>query len=141
MAISSQKPELFRAILAMDAYHRGYGAGIPNLPGTQVGLATVGQNSAILDRPGEPNRAQAANFFAQEYTINGAKIVSYRESDYSSLQPFIGGLGDVLGWSIWALDLYQIKQAMRAVGMTSSLRGEFFKRAEICSQLDCSTQL
>ena len=47
MSISSQNPELFRAILAMDAYHRGYGAGIPDLPGTQVGLATA----RTWDRP------------------------------------------------------------------------------------------
>jgi hypothetical protein len=84
MSISSQNPELFRAILAMDAYHRGYGAGIPNLPGTQVGLASVGRDSRILIDTNSARRDISANFFAQEYTINGAKIVSYRGSDYST---------------------------------------------------------
>ncbi len=41
MAISSQNPELFRAILAMDAYRRGYGA-------WRGGLADMHELVAVL---------------------------------------------------------------------------------------------
>ena len=45
--------DLFRAILAMDAYNRGYGAGINFGPGsdtngTQIGNATISGNAETL---------------------------------------------------------------------------------------------
>lgn len=47
MAISSQNPELFRAILAMDAYHRGYGAAqSPNARTRPVPTGRPAPNSA-----------------------------------------------------------------------------------------------
>ncbi len=50
MGISTTNADLFRAILAMDAYNRGYNAGIKSpgaaadqgLLGSQLGLATIG---------------------------------------------------------------------------------------------------
>jgi hypothetical protein len=74
MAVSN---ELMLAILAMDAYNRGYGAGIGpkgiglGLAGSQLGNATVSK----ID--GEAT-AQAASFFAQSYTYNGKTVISYR---------------------------------------------------------------
>jgi hypothetical protein len=79
MAISD---DLFRAILAMDAYNRGYNAGIKSegagpregLTGTQIGLATVGlRANATTD--------EAASFFAQAYTWNGKTVISYRGTE------------------------------------------------------------
>jgi hypothetical protein len=42
--------DLFQAILAMDAYNRGYGAGL-NVSGNQIGNATVGADSSVLLSP------------------------------------------------------------------------------------------
>jgi len=69
MAISN---DLFMAILAMDAYNRGYNAGI-NLDPTvlQIGNATIRTDDL-------PVGSQAASFFAQAYTWNGQTVISYR---------------------------------------------------------------
>lgn len=40
--------ELFKAILAMDAYNRSYGEGI-KLTGTQIGSATIINDSGSLE--------------------------------------------------------------------------------------------
>ncbi|MDX2288453.1 MAG: hypothetical protein NW217_06490, partial [Hyphomicrobiaceae bacterium] len=68
MAVSS---ELFSAILAMDAYNRGYNAGLNNLSdaadGTaQLGLATIVEN---LETTNLLATAQAASFYALAYDV------------------------------------------------------------------------
>jgi hypothetical protein len=79
MGISSSNPDLFRAILAMDAYNRGYNAGIgdPNtgLTGNAIGLATIRRDIDL------PVGSQVASFFAQAYTLGGKTIISYRGTD------------------------------------------------------------
>jgi hypothetical protein len=60
----------------MDAYNRGYDAGIGDpvtgLAGTQIGLATIRRD---FDQPAG---SQAASFYAQAYTLNGTTVISYR---------------------------------------------------------------
>jgi len=66
--------ELFHAILAMDAYNRGYGAkltGLSDAVGTKLGNATVIGSSTDL----------ADGFYAIAYELNGIKIISYRGTD------------------------------------------------------------
>jgi hypothetical protein len=85
MGISSSNPDLFRAILAMDAYNRGYNAGIKStgapategLTGPKIGVATVGTPSNIDPLSNEV----AASFFAQSYTFAGKTVISYRGTD------------------------------------------------------------
>jgi hypothetical protein len=84
MGISNEKPDLFRAILSMDAYNRGYNSGMgdPNngLSGTRLGVATVGKATNGTTEPD----AVAASFFAQAYKLdNGPTIISYRGTDSS----------------------------------------------------------
>jgi hypothetical protein len=85
MAISD---DLFRAILAMDAYNRGYNLGIAGLGGlnTGIGLATVKQDSRILDTEGNAGVDQAASFFAQAYTWNGKTVIAYRGTETASMK-------------------------------------------------------
>ncbi len=79
MPISIDNADLFRAILAMDAYNRGYNAGIKSpgaaadqgLLGSQLGLATIGIARADVN----------ASFFAQAYTLGGKTVISYRGTD------------------------------------------------------------
>jgi hypothetical protein len=86
MPISS---DLFLSILAMDSYNRGYDEGI-KLSGTTIGNATLEQRSQIA--PGSPE--VLAGFFAQSYSWNGQKIISYRGTE---------GDGDYThGWSMGA---------------------------------------
>ncbi|HQU29583.1 MAG TPA: hypothetical protein PKZ24_10480 [Nitrospirales bacterium] len=73
-------PELMYAILAMDAYNRGYNPGIGELSddiGTQIGTATISNRSSS-----DPNGpAFASGFYAVAYEWNGETIISYRGTD------------------------------------------------------------
>jgi hypothetical protein len=85
MGISTSNPDLMRAILAMDAYNRGYNAGIKSpgagaregLTGTKIGEATLLRRSNIDVGSNEVN----ASFFAQAYTLGGKTVISYRGTD------------------------------------------------------------
>ena len=97
MAISDN---LFFAILAMDAYNRGYGAGIDfgtnsDAAGSQIGNATVYRNKGDA-------AAQSAGFYAIAYKLaDGSTVISYRGTDNPTLA--LGEASDVYnGWSIGA---------------------------------------
>jgi hypothetical protein len=84
--------ELMLAILAMDAYHQGYAAGIEGV-GTQIGTATQNQQSNVNPQSEEVK----ARFYAVAYDWNGEKVISYRGTDNPSL-----GTGPVSGGSdVW----------------------------------------
>lgn len=73
--------ELFYAILAMDAYNRGYGAkltGLSDAIGTKLGNATV------IGSAGDA-AAQANGFYAIAYELDGQKIVAYRGTDDTTI--------------------------------------------------------
>jgi hypothetical protein len=94
-------PDLFRAILALDSYNRGYGAGInlstTGASSTQIGNATIAQNSGILGAGVD----STASFFAQAYTWNGTTVISYRGTDHAGPSVKDWTLGDVLsGWDV-----------------------------------------
>lgn len=76
--------DVFRAILAIDSYNRGYNSGInfgPNSDaiGTQIGNATISARTAPDD-----TAARAASFYALAYNWNNHQIISYRGTDVSS---------------------------------------------------------
>ncbi len=99
MGISTSNPDLFRAILAMDAYNRGYDAAIKkpgqiNLGGTGsgIGTATFSADSGQLLDAGGARRDQPVSFYASSYTLStGEKVISYRGTDNKSL----GAGGDI----------------------------------------------
>jgi hypothetical protein len=80
--------DLFLAILSMDAYNRGFNAGIdlPDAQGTQIGAARINRTSEQIAELGDPN---AASFYAVAYDISGSGIaeldgttvISYRGTD------------------------------------------------------------
>jgi hypothetical protein len=74
------------AILAMDAYNRGYNPGIAGLGemGSQVGTATVG-----IDANDPEGVAQAAGFYGLAYEWNGETVISYRGTDNLVSPPWI----------------------------------------------------
>lgn len=105
-------PELLLAILSMDAYNRGYGAGIA-LPGNQVGNATILKDSEEVLREagqeeGERSPAFDAGFYALAYTVGegvegiapGTTVISYRGTDNPSpnADPYKGGSDITNGW-------------------------------------------
>ncbi len=68
---------LMTAILAMDAYNRGYNQGIYTSPdGLHVGATQIGDATFKLAKP-DPNNG----FYAASYTWNGKTIISYRGTD------------------------------------------------------------
>ncbi len=79
--------ELFMAILSMDAYNRGYGAGIedgtPGADGTLDGLGEAGYRigAATVKDVDLPAGSEAAGFYAVAYDWNGQKVISHRGTD------------------------------------------------------------
>jgi hypothetical protein len=74
---------LFRAILAMDAYNRGYAPGVKELGriNAQIGNVTISKESDI--DPG--TTGVLAGFYAVAYTTAaGGKIISYRGTDQNT---------------------------------------------------------
>lgn len=66
--------DVFRALLALDAYNRGYHTGIDGLVGNSIGSAT------IIRTDGE-QPASDIGFYAIAYAWNGETIISYRGTD------------------------------------------------------------
>ena len=83
-------PELMKAILAMDSYNRGYGAGLGD---AEVGLGVTGAigSAKILPIP-LPQDSKNVGFYAIAYEYNGEKIISYRGTD--------SGLDNIYGWPV-----------------------------------------
>jgi serralysin len=100
--------ELFHAILAMDAYNRGYEAkltGLSDAVGTKIGAATViGSATDAAD-----------GFYAIAYELNGKKIISYRGTDDTTFfstssdlwNGWVQGAGIISSQSEDAIQFYQ----------------------------------
>ncbi len=85
--------DLYLAILAMDAYNRGYGVGIGGLSGigSKLGSATILTDSET--QAVTKSSAAAAGFYAVAYTmgigadvpteLQGKTIISYRGTDFT----------------------------------------------------------
>jgi hypothetical protein len=131
MPVSS---ELFLAILAMDAYNRGYNAGIvPQAGNAALGLGGVGSQigNATVTRQDGGTDAQSASFFAQSYTLTGSyqsfsggpsliageKIISYRGTD-----SIPGNWGDLPAFST-AVGNYDSQQARLAIDFYKTVNG------------------
>ena len=86
--------DLFLAILSMDAYNRGYNAGIDGLSdeiGTQIGDATISNRTSSL-----PNSPEVdASFYAVAYEWDGETIISYRGTDSLATLPWSDQGGDI----------------------------------------------
>ena len=82
-------PDLMLAILSMDSYNRGYGAGLADgihvdangndIDGLDEAGAQIG-NATVLNIP-LPRGAVAAGFHAVAYSWNGQTVISYRGTD------------------------------------------------------------
>jgi Ca2+-binding RTX toxin-like protein len=92
--------DLFKAILAMDSYNRGYLPGLRNLPGGQIGGATLGISSTLLGSGVD----SSAGFFAQSYVLSsGETVVSYRGTDQNVSTPLsLAGSDLVNGYGVGA---------------------------------------
>ncbi|SCC81402.1 hypothetical protein [Saliniramus fredricksonii] len=116
--VSSIDSDVFKALLALDAYNRGYGRGIELLPGANgIGFAEYldvtkdnGDDNVTNPEFGLHADSIAASFYARAYTYNGETIISYRGTD----QYFWNdqSWGDIInGWTLGA-------------GVTASSQGE-----------------
>ncbi len=67
---------LFKAILSMDSYNRGYDAGIQlsDAKDTEIGNAKIDKTSIILGS----GLDQSVSFYALSYDWNGQTVISYR---------------------------------------------------------------
>jgi hypothetical protein len=79
--------DLLLALLSMDAYNHGFGAGIPDV-GTQIGGASVVAPESLPLSPEVKTALANSGFNATTYSVNGsgtdldgAIVISYRGSD------------------------------------------------------------
>lgn len=72
--------DVFRSILAMDSYNRGYGA---NLGGfTESG--SLGNATIRPFQVGEQTNWQSTGFYAIAYNWGGETVISYRGTDFNT---------------------------------------------------------
>ena len=115
MAIS---PDVFRAILAMDSYNRGYGADVAGLGqlGNWIGTARVLNDKATAEE-------QSKSFYAVTYLWNDKKVVSFRGTDDPA--------SDLInGWSTGAghqseQGILAAKYVKRALGVDDPFESSF----------------
>jgi hypothetical protein len=109
MAVSN---DLMLALLSMDSYNRGYGAGI-NLTGNQLGNATLKATPTNVD----VSAWEAVGFFAQSYTWNGKTVISYRGTNVDSISTAAADIfnGWVTGLGFPATQAYYAEQFYAAV--------------------------
>lgn len=69
--------DIVYAILSLDSYNRGYGAGII-VSGTSLGNYSISDSSSILLEEGSDS---SIGFYAQVYTLGTEKIISFRGTD------------------------------------------------------------
>lgn len=93
---------LFKAILAMDSYNRGYNAGINLGEKDALGNFLKIGNATIYDTRGD-TAAQAIGFYAIAYKMGAETIIAYRGTDD------FNGIGDLAtskdvfyGWTMGA---------------------------------------
>lgn len=110
MTISS---ELMKAILSLDSYNRGYGAGVIfgdnagendyslDTAGTQIGTATIVLNSEIFQSNGQREDA-SIGFYGIAYTYNGETVIAYRGTDDRDETDPNNQIDDNTGWPIGA---------------------------------------
>ena len=86
MSVSS---ELMMAILSMDAYNRGYGAGTAlDQNASRIGDAIIDRDSSILGADGDIRRDISAGFYGIAYEWNGATVISYRGTNAETAANF-----------------------------------------------------
>ena len=103
---------LFAAILAMDAYNRGYGQGVFGL--SDAATTAIGNATITLSDGG--SAAQAIGFYALAYSWNGTTVISFRgtdnslitESDNDILNGWLGGAGILTTQAVEAANFYAL---------------------------------
>jgi hypothetical protein len=127
------QPELMNAILSMDAYNRGYDAGI-DLIGTAVGDAqiiqttldgvTVNLDSAIIRDPNTGERRDDdIGFYALAYDYNGETVISYRGTDdFDGITDYPSSL-DVPAWLLGGGN-YRVEQGIMALAFYNEVAAD-----------------
>jgi hypothetical protein len=121
--------DLFLSILAMDAYNRGYDAGLANLgqKDSKVGAATIENDSSILIAANGETVHESAGFYALSYNIGadgpeglaGKTVISYRGTDSS--------LDKSTGWIVGAGNIDDWTQAPLALEFYNAATGQSYR--------------
>ena len=115
--------DLMNAILAMDAYNRGYDPNVDDLKYQEIvnegeivyiGNAIINSDSRTLGNNPDGKRVdQSSGFYAISYTYGGETVISYRGTDKIS--------GDLTtGWTL-GVGIYSSDQAILATKFYQSV--------------------
>jgi hypothetical protein len=86
MTISEK--DLFMAILSMDSYNRGYGAGITLPETTGIGGASILTLPDLGISNATYSQWQTAGFYAAAYTTEWGTVISYRGTNANLVAPW-----------------------------------------------------
>jgi len=116
---------LYKALLAMDAYNRGYNRGLelPDEAAPKVGNASKYRDSSILLDADSDRRDIPAGFYAIAYDLNGEKVISYRGTDEVVVAPWSGTGSDLWNGYGVGLGVTAGKQAMLAFDFYNTVAG------------------
>lgn len=121
--------DLFLAILAMDAYNRGYGQGINGLnPFGQLGTASIKNDLFILGGTVTDRIDVRSGFYAIAYDVSGVEglsgtVISYRGTDKLGSFPWTPEGSDVVnGWPLGG-GYYMADQAQLAAQFYNKVIG------------------
>jgi hypothetical protein len=111
---------VFRAVLAMDSYNRGYR---PNVNGLSDATGTMLGTASIIRNANDPDGvARRAGFYATAYSWNGETVISFRGTNINQVETLgefvsLPALNDVFnGWSL----AFGFREVINCLG---SLRG------------------
>ncbi|NJS39983.1 MAG: hypothetical protein HC783_14290 [Rhodobacteraceae bacterium] len=119
MAVSDK--DLFLAILAMDSYNRGYGAGLNDSgAGDPDGLGTAGGiGDAQILAVDLPQGSEAAGFYAVAYETQYGTVISYRGTDFTPATDFATDRDQ--GWTLGGGNFFA-EQAKRSVNFLAAVQ-------------------
>lgn len=101
--------DVFRAILAMDSYNRGYGQGVKiNSADSVTGQAEVGRQlgNATIIAQNITQSAKDVGFYASAYLWDGVQVISYRGTNFDidwSISEFVNSPAVKDIWNGWTV--------------------------------------
>lgn len=136
--MTQMTPDLYKAILAMDSYNRGYGASIDLRIKNSQGNYITDSDTIYVDSTGTHNAkignatvsvtkgqldAQAIGFYGIAYTLGSEKIIAYRGTDFPTGDSTLGIGSDILNGYGTGLGHESTLQSDMAIGFYKDVAG------------------
>ena len=120
----SMSVNLLNALLSLDVYNRGFGAGLESretgLTDPQIGSATVLNRQQFGIDDDTYARWQEAGFYAEIYDTPYGRVIAFRGTDFAPDEDFEADIEN--GWPLGGGNFFQ-PQAFMAVDLIRDVQG------------------